>query len=368
KGRTTVVLFNDLKDSKRQDVVVSAVPAGRYGVSRTVNRRPSEELGTHEVGPDGKLTLQVDRGTVLTVYPHPGGNLPPVVTGFDARPTFLTAPASSVTLTASATDPERDDVRFAWSVTSQPGGAKAALARPDAAATPATGLTVPGEYVFTVVASDATHDVPRRVKVIVFAANQPPEIFDLHNRIPITVTLPDTQTHLRAWPNDLEKDKLTWQWKVMKQPAGADARLELPPRAKPTDTARLASNMTVAGDYVFRFEVNDGKNTVFRDHTVTVHAENHAPTITEAGVDALMKLGENSVGLAAKASDPDGDTITFWWSTKKAPAGVKPVFASPGQAKTSVTGLTVAGDYVFTVAVIDRTKAARRDVKLTVGP
>ena len=363
KGKTTVVLLNDLKDSRKQDVTVKGLPAGRYGVCRTVNRRAYEELGVQTVAADGTLTLPVVKASVVTVYAHPGGNLPPTVTGFDASPTFLVAPASRVVLAASGTDPEQDPVTFKWTVASQPAGAKVQLAKPDADTTPATGLTVPGDYVFTVTVSDPTHVVTRQVKVIVFAKNNPPEILDLHNRIPITVTLPESKTLLRAWPNDLEKDKWTFDWKVMKQPAGANVVLDLPPRAKPDATARVATGMTVAGDYVFRFEVTDGHNTVHKDHTVTVHPENHPPVIADATarIDA-----PGSAALSAKAADPDGDTLTHWWWTKKAPAGVKPVFDHPGHASTRVTGLTAAGEYVFTVTVVDRTKAAERDVKLTV--
>jgi hypothetical protein len=43
-----------------------------------------------------------------------------------------------------------------------------------------------------------------------------------------------------------------------------------------------------------------------------------------------------------------------------------PVFDHPGHATTAVGGLTVPGDYTFSVTVIDRTKAATKDVRLTV--
>jgi len=188
---------------------------------------------------------------------------------------------------------------------------------------------------------------------------------DVHNRIPITVTLPGSKTLLRAWAHDLEKDKWTSQWKIMKQPAGADVKLELPPKAKKGATARILTGLTVAGDYVFRFEVNDGKNVAFKDHTVTVHPENHASRITEATarIDA-----PGTATLVAKATDPDGDLMTWWWELKRGPKGVKPVFDHPGHATTRVTGLTTPGDYLFTVTVVDRTKATRRDVTLKLNP
>ncbi len=367
KGRTTAVVFNDLKDSRKQDVVIRGMPVGRYGTCWSVSRRVYEELGVRDVGADGTLTLGVEKGAVLTVYPHPGGNLPPTVTGFEARPAFLTAPASKLTLAASAADPEKDTVAFRWTLTSQPAGANVRIAGPDAATAAAEGLTVPGDYFFAVTASDPTHAVRREVKVTVFAKNQPPLLIEIHNRIPITVTLPDSSTHLRAWAVDLEGDPLAFEWKVVKQPPGANVALNIPPKAKTGDPARIASGMTVAGDYVFRIEISDGANTVSKDHTVTVHPENHAPAIAEAvAAPATLKTPAAAAALSAKAADPDGDLMTFWWSVKKAPAGAKPVFDHPGHATTTVSGLIVPGDYTFTVTAIDRTKASSRDVRLTV--
>lgn len=366
RGKTTVVLLNNLKASADRDVTIVGLRPGRHGVCRA-QWRPYQELGVRTVAVDGKLTLSAVKGSVVTVYPHPGGNLPPTVTGFEAEPTFLTAPAARVVLAASATDPEKDPLNFKWQVKSQPAGAEATLVKPDSDTTSATGLIVPGDYIFTVAVSDPTHTVKRDMKVIVFTRNEPPEILDLHNRIPITVTLPESKTLLHAWPYDLEKDRLAFEWKLMKQPAGANAKLELPEGAKKGGTARVASGMTVAGQYVFRFEVTDGHNTVHKDHTVAVHPENRAPHIIRVAVEPeTLTPPATTAKLTAEAADPDGDTITHWWSTKKAPKGARPVFLAPGQASTRVTGLVVPGDYVFTATVVDRTKATERDVRFTV--
>ena len=367
EGRLTVVLFNNRRNSKKQDVTISGLPAGRYGICQTVNRRPYQERGVATVGADGKLALPAVKGSVVTVYPHPGGNLPPTVTGFDARPTFLTAPANRVLLVASGTDPETDPVAFKWSLDSAPVGAKVTFVKGDAATTPAIGLSAPGDYIFNLTVSDPTHKVTRQVKVPVFATNRPPWIGDVHNRIPIDVTLPHSETLLRAWAIDLEKDKWTFKWKVMKQPAGADVKLELPQmkRGRKPGAARRLTGMTVAGDYVFRFEVNDGKNVAFKEHTITVHPENHAPKITEA---TARVHGPGAATLSAKATDADGDVMTWWWELRRGPKGVKPVFNHPGHQATNVTGLNVAGDYVFIVTVVDRTRVSRRDVRLTLAP
>ena len=366
RNRTTVVLLNDARSSRKQAVSVKALPAGKYGVCQSVNRRACEELGVRQVGADKTLKLDIARGAVLTIYPHPRGNQPPTVTDWSARPTFLTRPKSEIALSASATDPEKDAISYAWSVNSAPGGANVALATAGAGTTKATGLTAPGNYVFSVAVSDPTHTVRREVRLTVFADNQPPKIYDLHNRIPVMVTLPAGTTILRAWPKDLEGDRLETGWRIVRQPAGASVALEMLPGDK-NKTARRATKMTAAGEYVFRFGANDGKHTTREDLKVTVQAANRSPVIHATTADpANLTLPESTISLAAKTGDPDGDVITHWWSLKRAPAGAEPAFGKQGVATTNVTGLKVAGEYVFTLTVVDRTKVARRDVKVTV--
>lgn len=364
--KTIVVLLNDAQSSKRQDVAVHGLPAGRYGVSRSVNRRACEETGVRRTETGKAMKLEIGRGTVLTIYPYPGKNQPPTVTRWSARPAFLTKPNSEIALSASAADPEKDAVSYAWSVRSAPGGAKVALATPKSATTKVTGLTAAGEYAFVAAVSDPTHTVRREVRLTVFAANQPPKLYDVHNRIPVMVTLPGGSTILRAWPKDLEGDRLETSWSIVRQPAGASAVLETLPRDK-SGTARRATKMTVAGEYVFRFRATDGGGAAFKDLRVIVYPANRAPLISAArATPATLAPSVGATVLSAKASDPDGDVITYWWSVKKAPVGARPSPAKPGSPSTKVTGLTKAGEYLFTVCVVDRTKVATRNVSVLV--
>jgi len=362
KGAVTVVLLNDGRGARKQAVTVTGLPAGKVGVCQSVRGRVYEELGVRTVRADGKLKLDLARGAVLTVYPHPAANLPPTITEWAARPSYLTRPASTVTLVAGAADPERDAVSFAWSVKGQPKGARVALANPNAASTKATGLTVAGQYAFGLSVRDATHVVRRVVRLNVFAGNQPPQIFDLHNRIPVLLTLPQSQTHLRAWASDLEGDKLTTRWSIVRQPEGANVVLARPPRAR-GNIARLATGLTVPGEYVFRFHASDGTHDVHQDLAVPVYPVNKPPVIAQA---TAGPVAQGKAVLSAKTSDPDGDTVTHWWWVKRAPKGATPRFTMQGAATTEVAGLTIPGQYVFVLSAIDRTKHTTREVRMTV--
>jgi hypothetical protein len=100
----------------------------------------------------------------------------------------------------------------------------------------------------------------------VFDGNQAPVPVDVHNRIPVWVTVKDGGTLLRAGAWDVEEDPLTFRWSVLSQPAGASATLETPDEA-----GCKVTGMTVAGDYVFRLEISDATDTVTVDHTVPVY-------------------------------------------------------------------------------------------------
>ena len=264
-GAITLVLINTTDPQSRR-VTVHGLPAGTYGTSQAVGRRSYEELGLARAGADGTLTVAAPADSVVTVYPHGDADLPPTVTEWRSQPEFLRQPDSSVELVCAATDPELDAVSVSWSVTAQPQGATVRLAEPQAPRTRADGLSAAGEYVFEARVSDGTHEVARQVLLRVFDGNQPPVPVDVHNRIPVWVTVRDGGTLLRGGAWDIEQDHLTFRWSVLSHPPGANVVLE-----KPAEAGCRASGLTVPGDYVFQLEVNDGAHTVPVTHTVPVY-------------------------------------------------------------------------------------------------
>jgi O-glycosyl hydrolase len=369
EGEVTVVLVNRYTPFIRDYVVaVKNLPPGKYGVCRTIAHSrflegPYEELGIQTVGEGKMLAVEVPRNSVLTIYPYPGENQPPTVTDWRATPNYLTVPQEEITLSASATDPELDAISFLWSVEEKPEAANVMLISPDASQTEVKGLTAPGDYIFAVAVSDGTHRVVRKVVITVFSGNQPPISLDVHNRIPVVVTLPQSTTILRGAAFDLEGDPLQYRWSVLAQPQGAQVKLETPdqPGCK-------VSNIKVPGEYIFQLAVKDPTHTVQKNLKITVYPPNEAPVIeTASATPERLALPQTQTSLSAKTSDPDGDTITHWWSVKKSPVGSKPVFDRQGARETSVSGLSVPGTYTFTLKAIDRTKSATKDVTVTVA-
>jgi hypothetical protein len=264
--RMVAVLINTTAPHRARTVAVGGLQAGSYGVSQCVRTAPTEELGVRQVGADGRIEVEVPPDSVLTIYGRDQANRPPTLTEWGSRPDFLKRPAEALELRCSATDPERDALKYAWSVVSQPDGAQAKLAQSASAATRATGLTRPGEYVFRIAVSDGAHTVERDVLVRSFEGNQPPVPTDVHNRIPVWVRVKDGGTLLRCGAWDIERDPLSFRWTVVRQPDGAAAQLETPDKA-----ACKVTGMTRPGDYVFDLEIRDPANKVAVEHTVPVY-------------------------------------------------------------------------------------------------
>lgn len=265
-GPVTLVLINTTPPAAERTVTIAGLPAGACAACEAVGPNEYRELGLRRVGADGRLSLTVPANAVLTVYPHDGANRPPTVSAWRSKPEFLTRPAASLELICSATDPELDDLAYAWSVASHPEGAQVQIAHADQPATQATGLTIAGEYVFAAQVSDGGHTLTRQVLLKVFEGNQPPVLIDVHNRIPVWVTVKDGGTLLRAGAWDIENDPVTFRWSVVTQPAGASPTLETPEQG-----GCKVSGMTVQGDYVFRIEASDPTHTISEQLTVPVY-------------------------------------------------------------------------------------------------
>ena len=350
-GQTTAVILNMNTSSTTHPVTITGLVPGSYCIGQSTGSGTPAELGVFTVAASGNLTLTITAQTVISIYPHPA-NFPPLATKWAANPTFLDLPTSSVVLSSSALDPELGTLTYHWTVDSFPAGANVVLSNANISGPTATGMTIAGNYVFGIHISDGTDTTVKQVTVQVFSGNQAPIISTLQSRIPVIVTLPVDTTILQGFCYDLEADALTYAWSVVSQPAGAAVVL-----ATPTAANRCtARNMTVAGNYVFKYAVSDPTHTVSRNLTVPVFPLNDTPVIASVSANPRnTNTTADSSLLSAVTSDPNGDIITHWWTVSTAPAGANPVFSAQGERVTEVSNLTIPGIYVFTLTLIDRT-------------
>jgi hypothetical protein len=257
----TAIAVNDVPTPAR--VTVRGLPPGRYAVSHGVSSG-YRELGLRTVGAEGTLDVPGPAHGVVTIAPYDGVNRAPIMTSWRATPTFVTLPASAVTLSSAAQDVEAERLSMAWRIVRQPPRARVSLAAPAGAETQATGLTVPGEYVFAVTARDASGaETTREVVVRAYDGNQPPVIAEGHRYYRdgwLVNRSTSTYGPLYISAFDLEGDPVSMSFSVVTQPQGARARFE----------GNRVSGLTRPGAYVFRFTARDPTHEVSREFTQVV--------------------------------------------------------------------------------------------------
>jgi hypothetical protein len=145
--------------------------------------------------------------------------------------------------------------------------------------------------------------------------------------------------------SDANGDVLTYDW-TLAAPTGSAAKLSSNSSAMPTFTA------DIAGSYVAKLVVNDGKvNSAESSVTVTSTAQNAAP-VANAGVGQNVVTGTAVTLDGSASSDADGDQLTFAWSLTEKPAGSQAVLASATSIKAILTA-DVAGTYMASLIVSD---------------
>ncbi|HZM03423.1 MAG TPA: hypothetical protein VFC44_10385 [Candidatus Saccharimonadales bacterium] len=94
---------------------------------------------------------------------------------------------------------------------------------------------------------------------------------------------------------------------------------------------------------------------------------NHPPAIMSWGSNpGYVAAPTNTATLSVTANDAELDPLTYHWSVSNQPAGANALLATPANATTTVSGLTVAGTYVFKIDVKDPFNTSSKQVYLLV--
>jgi len=176
----------------------------------------------------------------------------------------------------------------------------------------------------------------------------------------ITQQLPNTTVSIQGTANDPDG---TIQSIVWSQIAGPLVSLNTP-----NQLVLQINNLTI-GTYVFQITVTDDDGQVSSDQmTLQVTAANVAPTVN-AGSDQTFELPTSTTSLSGTASDSDGFIQSTSWTVISSPAGSSPTIANPNSLSSNVSGLTVAGTYVFRLTAVDNDGAISSDeMTITVDP
>ena len=194
--------------------------------------------------------------------------------------------------------------------------------------------------------------------------NQAPTIMSFAAS-PGCIVSPTSTATLTAKANNAELDPLTYTWSVASQPMGGTAVI-----AKASAASTAVSGLSVPGDYVFNISVSDGVNTSSKKVYLMVYATNPPPMLGQAGfriaapyglvftnpgdtTHANVELPTSSATLQVGIGDLANDAFDGRgkWSIVSQPVGGVAkldttiyIFVS---IRSNVSGMTVAGDYVF---------------------
>lgn len=264
---------------------------------------------------------------------------------------------------------------YAWSFVSRPAGASETITDStllDASFYPSKV----GAYTLKLSATyGETVEEDTVVITVVAAANIIPEAELEVDKHFVTT---GTEITLTGRGGDYNFEAITYTWTVVSQPEGSEIAIEpdtdpFPFSGGGYDSSIKLVTLNIAGTYVFRLTVSDGKASAFEEVTVTAEVDDpdvNAPPVANAGPDATVNPDEvPSYTLdGSKSGDADSIDLTYSWECTGAPEG-DPADVTVYDAETSEAYFYVgikAGDYTFTLTVSDGETEATDTVVITV--
>lgn len=268
-------------------------------------------------------------------------NSPPVIEGSVPGNVNIGRP---VTLDASdSSDPDGDALVFFWQIETAPPGNTGEIQNADQAVASFTP-DVAGDYVIYLTVTDVSHEI-REIYVVTVSPDEPNNPPVISATVPTTGEVGEPLVVDASASSDPDGDALTFFWTVTDEPEGGNGTFDSP--NAPVTNLNVAS----VGIYTVEVAVSDGVTEVRRLYFITYQSPNHAPSAnimvdTNATVDTPIVLDGSG------SSDPDSETLTYFWQNTVAPEGSTAVVDSPSAAQTSFTP-DVAGSYEFELRVSD---------------
>jgi hypothetical protein len=285
---------------------------------------------------------QFYKGNNLTAI-CPVKNVAPIA---NAGPGQTVTTGTTVTLDGSGSnDADGNPLTYLWSFVSTPSGSSPTLTGPTTVK-PTFLADKTGQYVVQLIVNDGVaNSTPATVTISTTPGNTAP----VANAGPDqTVQLGTTVTLNGSGSNDVDGNPLTYQWAFVTVPTGSTAKLSSPTVVMPTFVADMA------GQYVIKLLVNDGKATSTQDTvTISTTGGNTAP-VANAGPDQSVQVGAAVTLNGSGSTDADKNTMTYDWSFVSIPSGSAAALSNPTAAAPSFMA-DKAGQYVVQLVVNDGT-------------
>ena len=318
-----------------------------YGLADESNIRlsfSSREVGTYTYQVQG-CYLEYEFGEVIDICENVGSSLsvrvisPPSNTRpvADAGADQSVRKRASVSLDgAGSSDPDDDDLTYAWTQTS---GTRVSLSGASTASPSFTAPATTGTLAFSLTVNDGQLD-SLADSVSVSVTNTTP-VADAGSYRSVSE---NRQASLDgSASSDADGDSLRYAWR---QTSGAPVSLSSATAARPSFTA---PELLASENLVFSLTVNDGTVASASDSvTVRVIANNDRPT-ANAGADQRVDTGE-TVTLSGSGTDPEGQALTYAWTQT---SGSAVTLSGATTASPTFTAPQSAGRLVFSLRVND---------------
>ena len=258
-------------------------------------------------------------------------NLPPTLTL--AVTTLPAAAPASLTLKATASDPERTTLTYLWVF---PDGTRVTTA------TATKTFSQAGTYTVTATATDSGGAATSKEITFTVGPNNAPTV-SVATVTPTAMASPASFS-FSATGADVDKQALTYAWSFSD---GTTAT-----------TQTVKKTVTAPGTYTATVTVRDtGGLTASKSVSYTV-TENNAPTVSVATVTPTAMASPASFSFSATGADVDKQALTYAWSfsdgTTATTQTVKKTVTAPGTYTATVTvrdtgGLTASKSVSYTV-------------------
>jgi hypothetical protein len=178
-----------------------------------------------------------------------------------------------------------------------------------------------------------------------------------------SITLPVNSVKLSGSGVDSDGTIASYKWSKI---SGGSAVIS------DSTSAAATVNGLIQGIYTFQLAVKDNNGAIAKDTikvtvnnaTVSTSPANIAP-IVDAGSDITSVLSNQSVTLSGKATDQDGQIMSFMWSQVSGPS--TSTIVTSNSASTEITDLE-EGTYAYELKVVDDKGAVNRDtMKVTIA-
>lgn len=210
-----------------------------------------------------------------------------------------------------------------------------------------TGLTPNTKYQFEVIARDARTENSVMGEETTLSNQKPELTIGASNVAATTATITATGT-------DGDGDTLMYVLKINGTQYG-----EIKTGTSGTEVSWDVTNLSETTTYTYTVEVNDSYDTITKSATFTTGTSNTAPVFV---TNELQTRGTNSLAITAKATDAEGDNLTYeLYIVGKSGVQATATAAQNTSVTLTATGLTQYTTYTWYVKAKDATLSTDSD-------